>query len=128
VSWSQILPCAITVFLFFSKMVFSRCSESMVWCVGKDFALEQSFRTTHAMLVLYMWLSLCRLRSEGKDGGAIGQSLYDAFNHDLERRIIATGVSIPSPVLPAQLDASQEFYGISWITMFNWRDAYRFCS
>lgn len=64
--------------------------------------LEQNFRTTHAMLVIYMWLSLCRLRSEGRDGGAMGQSLYDAFNHDLERRIIATGVSCPSPLLPSQ--------------------------
>lgn len=45
------------------------------------------------MLVLHMWLSLGRLRSEGKDGAAMGQSLYDAFNHDLERRIIATGAS-----------------------------------
>ena len=60
------------------------------------------------MLVLYMWLSLGRLRSEGRDGGAMGQSLYDAFNHDLERRIIATGVNIPSTVLPPQaLDDSQ---------------------
>lgn len=64
----------------------------------EDFALEQNFRTTHAMLVLYMWLSLCRLRAEGRDGGAMGQSLYDAFNHDLERRIIATGVSYSSLV------------------------------
>lgn len=46
------------------------------------------------MLVLYLWLCLCRVRAEGKDGAAVGQSLYDAFNHDLEKRIIATGVGL----------------------------------
>lgn len=74
-----------------------------------NFALEQSFRTTHAMLVLYMWLSLCRLRSEGKDGGAMGQSLYDAFNHDLERRIIATGLKVLLSKWMKELE--KNFYG-----------------
>lgn len=74
-----------------------------------NFALEQSFRTTHAMLVLYMWLSLCRLRSEGRDGGAMGQSLYDAFNHDLERRIIATGLKVLLSKWMKELE--KNFYG-----------------
>jgi len=74
-----------------------------------NFALEQNFRTTHAMLVLYMWLSLCRLRSEGRDGGAMGQSLYDAFNHDLERRIIATGLKVLLSKWMKELE--KNFYG-----------------
>jgi len=94
-------------------MLFSRCSKYITGCVWKDFALEQNFRTTHAMLVLYMWLSLCRLRSEGRDGGSMGQSLYDAFNHDLERRIIATGVSYSSPVpLSQAYESPVEFFVI----------------
>lgn len=74
-----------------------------------NFALEQSFRTTHAMLVLHMWLSLGRLRSEGKDGAAMGQSLYDAFNHDLERRIIATGLKVLLSKWMKELE--KNFYG-----------------
>ena len=60
---------------------------------GKDFVLEQNFRTTHAMLVIYMWLCLVRLRAETKEGGTFGQSLYENFNHDLELRITKAGVT-----------------------------------
>ncbi|KAG0581001.1 hypothetical protein KC19_4G217000 [Ceratodon purpureus] len=74
-----------------------------------NFVLEQNFRTTHAMLVLHMWLSLSRLRSEGRDGGVMGQSLYDAFNHDLERRIIATGLKVLLSKWMKELE--KNFYG-----------------
>jgi hypothetical protein len=57
------------------------------------FVLEKSFRTTHAMLLLHMWLTLVRLRAEGKDGAKVGQTIYELFNHDLEKRIVAAGVS-----------------------------------
>ncbi len=81
--------------------------DTWVLCWWPDFILEQNFRTTHSMLVLYLWLCLYRVRAEGKDGAAVGQSLYDAFNHDLEKRIIATGVGLfwPSEHCPWNIGA-----------------------
>jgi cytochrome b pre-mRNA-processing protein 3 len=61
------------------------------------------------MLVLYLWLCLCRVRAEGKDGAAVGQSLYDAFNHDLEKRIIATGLKVLLSKWMKELE--KNFYG-----------------
>ncbi|CAK9220315.1 unnamed protein product [Sphagnum troendelagicum] len=74
-----------------------------------NFILEQNFRTTHSMLVLYLWLCLYRVRAEGKDGAAVGQSLYDAFNHDLEKRIIATGLKVLLSKWMKELE--KNFYG-----------------
>ena len=39
-----------------------------------------------------MWLCLRRLRAEGQQGAAVGQTLYDLFNHDTERRVVEAGV------------------------------------
>lgn len=58
------------------------------------FSLEKSFRTTHAMLVLHTWMCLVRLRGEGKDGSDFGQALYEVYNEDLERRVVAAGVKM----------------------------------
>lgn len=58
------------------------------------FKLEKTFRTTHAMLVLHTWMCLVRLRAEGKDGSDFGQFLYDVYNQDLERRVVAAGVKM----------------------------------
>ena len=56
------------------------------------FVLEKNFRTTHAMLVLHVWMCLVRLRSEDKDGADFGQALYEIYNEDLERRVVTAGV------------------------------------
>eukprot|EP00850_Spirogloea_muscicola_P024591 SM001112S18866 [mRNA] locus=s1112:662:2108:- [translate_table: standard] len=53
--------------------------------------LPRNFRTVHAVLVLHIWLCLVRLRAEGPRGAEVGQTLYDLFNHDCEKRIHAAG-------------------------------------
>ncbi|OAE28952.1 hypothetical protein AXG93_2960s1310 [Marchantia polymorpha subsp. ruderalis] len=74
-----------------------------------SFALEKNFRTTHAMLLLHMWLTLVRLRAEGKDGSKVGQSLYEIFNHDLEKRVVGEGVKMLISKWMKELE--KNFYG-----------------
>ncbi|CAM6117544.1 unnamed protein product [Calypogeia fissa] len=74
-----------------------------------SFVLEKSFRTTHAMLLLHVWLTLVRLRSEGKDGTKVGQNLYEQFNHDLEKRIVVAGVKMLISKWMKELE--KNFYG-----------------
>eukprot|EP00249_Psilotum_nudum_P003846 c17346_g1_i2 orf=464-1315(+) len=58
------------------------------------FNLEKSFRTTHALLVLHMWMCLARLRVEDKNCTEFGQFLYEIFNHDVEQRVATAGVKM----------------------------------
>ena len=55
-------------------------------------SLPACFRTHHSLLTLHMWLCLRRLRAEGPQGAAVGQVLYDLFNHDTEKRVVEAGV------------------------------------
>ncbi|KAL3700392.1 hypothetical protein R1sor_018414 [Riccia sorocarpa] len=74
-----------------------------------DFGLQKSFRTTHAVLLVHVWLTLVRLRAEGKDGAKVAQSLYELFNHDLEKRIVGEGVKMLISKWMKQLE--RNFYG-----------------
>ncbi|CAI5463785.1 unnamed protein product [Closterium sp. Yama58-4] len=71
--------------------------------------LPSQFRTHHALLVLHTWLALLRLRKEGAQGAAVGQTLYDTFNHDVERRVVAAGVKLLVSKWMRELERS--FYG-----------------
>ena len=51
------------------------------------------------MLVLHVWMCLVRFRSEEKDGPDFGQALYEVYNEDLERRVVAAGVRSHNPNL-----------------------------
>ncbi|KAH6801938.1 ubiquinol-cytochrome C chaperone family protein [Perilla frutescens var. frutescens] len=46
------------------------------------FSLEETFKTTYSLLILHMWLCLCRLRKEGNEGVELGQYLYEIYNHE----------------------------------------------
>ena len=41
-----------------------------------------------------MWMLLVRLRSEGKDGKALAQMVYEAFQENVEARVRAEGVKV----------------------------------
>ncbi|GJP46140.1 hypothetical protein CLOM_g5463 [Closterium sp. NIES-68] len=71
--------------------------------------LPSQFRTHHALLVLHTWLALLRLRKEGKSGAAVGQTLYDTFNHDVERRVVREGVKLLVSKWMRELE--KNFYG-----------------
>ncbi|KAJ7539217.1 hypothetical protein O6H91_11G081400 [Diphasiastrum complanatum] len=71
--------------------------------------LEQNFRTTHALLVLHLWLCLVRLRAEGKEGVEAGQYLYEVFNHDVEQRVVKAGVKMLVSKWMKELE--KNFYG-----------------
>ncbi|CAI5485575.1 unnamed protein product [Closterium sp. Naga37s-1] len=71
--------------------------------------LPSQFRTHHALLVLHTWLALLRLRKEGAQGAAVGQTFYDTFNHDVERRVVAAGVKMLVSKWMRELERS--FYG-----------------
>lgn len=60
-----------------------------------------------------MWMLLVRLRSEGKDGKALAQMVYETFQDNVEARVRAEGVKVssgsvfcvsplPSSLTPAQ--------------------------
>ncbi|CAI7786933.1 unnamed protein product [Closterium sp. NIES-54] len=71
--------------------------------------LPSQFRTHHALLVLHTWLALLRLRKEGAQGAAVGQTFYHTFNHDVERRVVAAGVKMLVSKWMRELERS--FYG-----------------
>eukprot|EP00850_Spirogloea_muscicola_P005116 SM000023S07572 [mRNA] locus=s23:215493:216932:+ [translate_table: standard] len=71
--------------------------------------LPKNFRTVHAVLVLHIWLCLVRLRAEGPRGAEVGQTLYDLFNHDCEKRIHAAGVKVLISKWMKELE--KNFYG-----------------
>lgn len=48
------------------------------------------------MLCLHMWMLLVRLRSEGKDGKALAQMVYETFQDNVETRVRAEGVKVSS--------------------------------
>lgn len=48
------------------------------------------------MLCLHMWMLLVRLRAEGKDGKALAQMVYEAFQDNVEARVRAEGVKVSS--------------------------------
>ncbi|KAE8694506.1 Ubiquinol-cytochrome C chaperone family protein isoform 2 [Hibiscus syriacus] len=41
-----------------------------------------------------MWLSLRRLKAEGKEGVELGQYVYEIYNHDVELRVSKAGVNL----------------------------------
>lgn len=43
-----------------------------------------------------MWMLLVRLRSEGKDGKALAQMVYETFQDNVEARVYAEGVKVSS--------------------------------
>ncbi|KAG6549688.1 hypothetical protein Mapa_008667 [Marchantia paleacea] len=93
-----------------SKILYTRISaQADKRDLYASFALEKNFRTTHAMLLLHMWLTLVRLRAEGNDGSKVGQSLYEIFNHDLEKRIVGEGVKMLISKWMKELE--KNFYG-----------------
>ena len=46
------------------------------------------------MLCLHVWMLLVRLRSEGKDGKALAQMVYETFQDNVEARVRAEGVKV----------------------------------
>ncbi|XP_039011083.1 uncharacterized protein LOC120140118 [Hibiscus syriacus] len=58
------------------------------------FNLEKTLQTTFSLLVLHMWLSLRRLKAEGKEGVELGQYVYEIYNHDVELRVSKAGVNL----------------------------------
>lgn len=51
------------------------------------------------MLCLHMWMLLVRLRSEGKDGKALAQMVYELFQENVEARVRAEGVKVSSDIV-----------------------------
>ncbi len=64
------------------------------WCSSAAFGLEYRFATTYSLLCLHVWLSLVRLRAEGKDGKDLAQMMYDNFQEDVEIRVRGEGVKV----------------------------------
>jgi len=56
--------------------------------------IEQSFRGSHGMLTLHVWLVLKRLRGTGDAGKSVSQVMYDTFQDDVEYRVHAEGVRV----------------------------------
>ena len=52
------------------------------------------YRDKYAMLCIHMWMTLVRLRSEGKPGKSLTQNIYDNFQEDVEHRVRAAGVKV----------------------------------
>lgn len=75
--------------------------------------VEDSFRGSHAMLSLHVWLVLQRLRGEdmGEAGKAVAQAMYDTFQDDVEYRVHAEGVRVRVKKWLTELE--QAFYGSS---------------
>jgi|TARA_B100001142_G_scaffold136376_1_gene137829 cytochrome b pre-mRNA-processing protein 3 len=73
------------------------------------FDAERSFRWEHSLLVLHVWLILCRLRGEGEGGRELGQMMYDSFQDDVELRVRSEGLNIGAPKWLQALE--QNFYG-----------------
>ena len=71
-----------------------QADQSMALCAA--FGLEYRFATTYSLLCLHVWLSLVRLRVEGKDGKDLAQMMYDNFQEDVEIRVRAEGVKVSS--------------------------------
>ena len=46
-----------------------------------------------------MWMLLVRLRSEGKDGKALAQMVYELFQENVEARVRAEGVKVSSDIV-----------------------------
>ena len=53
-----------------------------------------TYRDKYAMLCIHMWMTLVRLRSEGKPGKDLTQKIYDNFQEDVEHRVRAAGVKV----------------------------------
>lgn len=69
-----------------------RSADSQLCCAAFD--LEYKFATTYSLLCLHVWLTLVRLRVEGKDGKDLAQMMYDNFQEDVEIRVRAEGVKV----------------------------------
>jgi cytochrome b pre-mRNA-processing protein 3 len=61
---------------------------------GAALGLEQRFANTHSLLCLYVWMTLVRLRAEGRDGKDLAQMLYEDFQDNVEHRVRAEGVKV----------------------------------
>ena len=75
--------------------------------------VEASFRGSHAMLSLHVWLVLQRLRGEdmGEAGKGVSQAMYDTFQDDVEYRVHSEGVRVRVKKWLTELE--QAFYGSS---------------
>ena len=54
----------------------------------------EKYRDKYAILCLHMWMTLVRLRKEGKTGKSLTQLIYDNFQEDVEHRVRAAGVKV----------------------------------
>jgi len=64
--------------------------------VNAALALPSTFAATHSLLCLHVFMLLVRLREEGNDGADLAQILYEGFQDDVELRVHAEGVKVPS--------------------------------
>ncbi|GBG88902.1 hypothetical protein CBR_g48514 [Chara braunii] len=71
--------------------------------------LPMNFRTSFSVRVLHLWLCMVRLRAEGKVGKKMSQMLYNLYNHDLEKRVVAAGVKMVISKWMKELE--KNFYG-----------------
>lgn len=63
-------------------------------CCCTALGLEKRFANTHALLCLHVWMTLVRLREEGKNGKDLAQMLYENFQDNVEHRVHAEGVKV----------------------------------
>lgn len=75
----------------------------------ESLGVEPTFRGTHAMIVLHVWMVLLRLRKEGEAGKGVSQAMYDTFQDDVEYRVHAEGVKFRVNKWLNELE--QGFYG-----------------
>ncbi|KAK9846410.1 hypothetical protein WJX81_003307 [Elliptochloris bilobata] len=73
--------------------------------------LERRFANTHALLCLHVWMTLVRLRGEGRDGKDLAQMLYESFQDNVEHRVRAEGVKVR--ISKWLKDLEMMFYGSS---------------
>lgn len=77
------------------QIIFAKHCFKLCWCASAAFALQEGlYRDTYAMLCIHMWMTLVRLRSEGKPGKDLTQLVYDNFQDNVEHRVRAAGVMV----------------------------------
>lgn len=75
------------------------------------FQVPDTFQHRHSVLCMHVWLLLQRLRTEGDDGKDIGQSMYDGFQEEVERRARATGAKVSAQFMAPWRFFASHFWG-----------------
>lgn len=98
-----------------AQTIYDRCTEPALRPeLYRLCGLEDTFQSWFLVVHLHMWMVMCRLKGEGRDGAVVYQQMVELFWHDSDHRMKMMGVNDSSVVKESTRELVDMFYGLTF--------------